>query len=561
MATLAAGSSTSFTLAWGQSVRIQTSHNVSGRIKFIPSNPESPFSKSSGRSFGPLSIDQTFGPWDQSGTVIIENDSISSASITYSFVVTGQYSNNGSSVIVSNPSTFVVLGDSRIAYGKTDDPANGKYFDLAQSWVNHLSAKLAGRLTLLGNAGVSGNNSSEMLARLQSDVIALGPEWCFMMSTVNDISTAKAITLSQQITNITTIYQQLAAAGIKFAIATIGPWFNMSPSVSPLTNAQKAQRSQYNAWLKDFCQKNNIPCIDEYAYVADPATGLAVTNAVINVSTDAHYSDYGSGLVGNGWFNVLDKIIPTKHAINSLADDYDNFFPAVASGNFASAALPAGWAAYTANASAQTYSLISRTDGVKGNALGITGTASAQAGYIGVNLPQRTAPVAVARSTVYSALGVRVIGPDGNQYVVTTTGTTAASAPTYNSTLGADTTDGTAVFTRYANFVAGDLVYAEAELFIQGVSGGNGGAMASVILQALGANSANEIRLNTVNNTDKTVKIADPIAYQLLRSRPFTLISAWNGWKPYLYLTLDNGTTGTLGIARFSIKHVVPPVA
>lgn len=93
MATLAAGSSISFQVGFGQSVRIQTSHNVSGKIRFVTLNAESPPANSSSRSFGPLATDQTFGPWSQPGTVSIDCDQSSINSITYTVIYGGTPAN------------------------------------------------------------------------------------------------------------------------------------------------------------------------------------------------------------------------------------------------------------------------------------------------------------------------------------------------------------------------------------------------------------------------------------------------------------------------------------
>lgn len=85
MAIIEAGNSISFSVGWGQSIRIQTQNNVSGKITFTPQSQEAT-AKSVSRSFGPLATDQTFGPWDVSGNVLIENFSVSNASANYSVI-------------------------------------------------------------------------------------------------------------------------------------------------------------------------------------------------------------------------------------------------------------------------------------------------------------------------------------------------------------------------------------------------------------------------------------------------------------------------------------------
>lgn len=83
MPTLAAGASFNQAVSAGNSVRIQTTHNVSGRIRFVPSSTELPPPPNSSRSFGPLPIDQTFGPWGMPGTVFVDCDPGSATTLTY----------------------------------------------------------------------------------------------------------------------------------------------------------------------------------------------------------------------------------------------------------------------------------------------------------------------------------------------------------------------------------------------------------------------------------------------------------------------------------------------
>ena len=83
MATLAIGASINFFVGWGQSVTITTTHNVSGKWRFVPQNPESPAPNGSSRSFGPMAINQTVGPWDVAGQFYLDNDAGSTAVVTY----------------------------------------------------------------------------------------------------------------------------------------------------------------------------------------------------------------------------------------------------------------------------------------------------------------------------------------------------------------------------------------------------------------------------------------------------------------------------------------------
>lgn len=68
------------------------------------------------------------------------------------------------------------------------------------------------------NAGVSGNTSTQMLARLQSDVLALLPDVCVLMLTVNDRT--NNIPIATHEANYRSIITQLKSAGIKVVVTS-----------------------------------------------------------------------------------------------------------------------------------------------------------------------------------------------------------------------------------------------------------------------------------------------------------------------------------------------------
>lgn len=83
MPSLNAGSSYNQYIGAGMSVRIQTNHNQFGRIYFVPVASEEIPPFGGAKSFGPLAIDDVFGPYGLGGTVYIENDAGSSGALTY----------------------------------------------------------------------------------------------------------------------------------------------------------------------------------------------------------------------------------------------------------------------------------------------------------------------------------------------------------------------------------------------------------------------------------------------------------------------------------------------
>ncbi len=99
------------------------------------------------------------------------------------------------------------------------------------------------------NAGIPGDETTQMLVRLQADVINHAPDVCVMMMTVNDKS--HGLTLETHESNVRNIISQLRTANIKVVIA--------SPPV------YRSSINTWQAWVeKDqaIAGELNIPYID-----------------------------------------------------------------------------------------------------------------------------------------------------------------------------------------------------------------------------------------------------------------------------------------------------------
>lgn len=78
---------------------------------------------------------------------------------------------------------LVVIGDS-ITASNSDNTANIH----ADSWATHLALNSGGKLRMVRNSGIGGQNTAQMLARFAADVIAYLPNggWCGIMAGTND---------------------------------------------------------------------------------------------------------------------------------------------------------------------------------------------------------------------------------------------------------------------------------------------------------------------------------------------------------------------------------------
>jgi lysophospholipase L1-like esterase len=105
---------------------------------------------------------------------------------------------------------FVALGDS-LTYG---------YGDPGPSWPVRLDAKDA-QLILVHNAGVSGDTTADMRARLNGDVFAYNPGVLFIMGGTNDVG--RNISATTTIANLKAIVVAAKARGILVVLMTIPP--------------------------------------------------------------------------------------------------------------------------------------------------------------------------------------------------------------------------------------------------------------------------------------------------------------------------------------------------
>lgn len=173
MPTLAAGSTFSQALSGGNSVRIQTTHNVSGRIRFVPTNTESPPPQNSSRSFGPTPIDQTFGPWGIPGTVFVDCERGSATTLTYTVnsdamsqvSITGGQIDSPVQIGVTSP-PYIKVG----IFAANWQDASGSPGNATQSTIHGRAAFAAAASTVtITNVNVQTANVSVFVQLLDND--------------------------------------------------------------------------------------------------------------------------------------------------------------------------------------------------------------------------------------------------------------------------------------------------------------------------------------------------------------------------------------------------------
>ena len=150
-------------------------------------------------------------------------------------------------LLVKDGQTVAFLGDSITAGGAKP----GGYVTLVVKGLEANGVKI----TAL-NAGVSGNTSVDMLARLDNDVLAKKPDIMTLSCGVNDVwHVLHGVPLDQYRTNMTTMIDKAQAAKINVVILT--------PTLIKEADSTNSIRLEaYNDFLRALAAQRQIPLAD-----------------------------------------------------------------------------------------------------------------------------------------------------------------------------------------------------------------------------------------------------------------------------------------------------------
>lgn len=119
------------------------------------------------------------------------------------------------------------------------------------------------------NKGISGENTTEMLARFPYDILPLNPKVVVIMGGTNDI--AQSVTQDGIMANIKAMCEQADAAGIKVVLCSVTPCNRYYAAVGgPKTQAILP----LNEAIKAYAESKGYPYCNYYPLLADDADGL-----------------------------------------------------------------------------------------------------------------------------------------------------------------------------------------------------------------------------------------------------------------------------------------------
>lgn len=152
-------------------------------------------------------------------------------------------------ICIKNGDAIAFMGDSITQQGNS---SGAGYVNLVMRGL-----KLCGVDAKKIPAGISGNKSNNMLARLDKDVLKKKPRWMTFSCGVNDVwHGAKGITIEDYKANVTQIFDKCAAAGVEVIVLT-ATMISENPE-----GGHNKKLAAYNDWLRAEAKRRNLRLAD-----------------------------------------------------------------------------------------------------------------------------------------------------------------------------------------------------------------------------------------------------------------------------------------------------------
>lgn len=244
-----------------------------------------------------------------------------------------------------------------------------------QGWWPYYALQ-SGCIPTIRNAGIGGNTTSQMLARIQADVIDYRPAVCVLGGATNDIGTGMPELTTRA--NIATMVSMLRKAGITPVLRTTPPADSaVSGTTWGAVPLRRQQTLRHNAWLAGYAQQEGIALLDMYLSVADPATGGFIPGIT---SDGIHPTEVGSKAIADYLLTLpIPSVWRGGFSLARAATDETNL---VANGVFVGDANSDGLADGWITSGTATYSLTPGGNDISGNWQRCTTTTAANGGML-----------------------------------------------------------------------------------------------------------------------------------------------------------------------------------
>ncbi len=225
----------------------------------------------------------------------------------------------------------VLLGDSITNYA-TDTGANFNTYHGSRGYFTWLQVLLGfpfhyevgndGASEATGdNAGIGGDTTADMLARLSSSVLSRNPDIVFFMGGTNDIKNGEnTATITA---NIELIIDMLLAHNIIVVLLPITPRLSTG-STDWANDAERRTHHAVNHWLRDKAKRtHSVLMLDVYPELVDEASAVGSAQTELIQDDGIHPTIEGAYAMAKAGVQKLESLIcPVNELLHSASDLY-----------------------------------------------------------------------------------------------------------------------------------------------------------------------------------------------------------------------------------------------
>lgn len=166
------------------------------------------------------------------------------------------------------------FGDSITASNVFQDPTY-KVFQLGSGYCEQAVWQSGMNFTVVSNTGIGGNTTSQMLARIQTDLLAYKPQLCIFMAGTNDMIGNGSSDLVLCMNNVEKMVQIMLANNILPVLVSppVKNIVSVADGTTPIPGGGLETRDA-TRYYYDLAAFYGLPFVDAHKITCDPVTGL-----------------------------------------------------------------------------------------------------------------------------------------------------------------------------------------------------------------------------------------------------------------------------------------------
>lgn len=185
---------------------------------------------------------------------------------------------------------WVPLGDSLSSQQAGGAPYN--------QWVDLVAMRSNGKVLLAHNAGVSGENTAQMLNRVQADVLAYFPTFVTVLGGTNDVT--QGVAYATTVANLEQIVARLQASGVTVCMCTVPPRFDTT---------KIAATTKMNNWIRQHAAASGCHLLDVYGATVNRTDGKYASGFPVSDGDNVHMLRAGHSAIADLFItDVLPKL-------------------------------------------------------------------------------------------------------------------------------------------------------------------------------------------------------------------------------------------------------------